>query len=143
MTHMPSRERAHMRGPVTEDGREETQPERRAEAHHRLLDWYRADGRAHLPWRHTRDPYAILVSEVMLQQTQVERVLPKYRAFLAQFSTLAALAAAPVAEVIRAWAGLGYNMRAIRLHEIARQAVEQYGGTLPGSLEELLRLKGI
>jgi A/G-specific adenine glycosylase len=79
----------------------------------------------------------------MLQQTQVERVLPKYRAFLERFPTLADLAAAPVAEVIRAWAGLGYNMRAIRLHEIARQAVERYGGTLPGSLDDLLRLKGI
>ena len=84
----------------------------------------RRRGAATLPWRHTRDPYAVLVSEVMLQQTQVERVLPKYRAFLEQFPTLADLAAAPVAEVIRAWAGLGYNMRAIRLHEIARQAVD-------------------
>lgn len=117
--------------------------ERRALAWRALLAWYTAEGRATLPWRHTRDPYAIIVSEVMLQQTQVERVLPKYRAFLEQFPTLADLAAAPVADVIRAWAGLGYNMRAVRLHEIARQAVEQYGGTLPGSLDELLHLKGI
>ncbi len=117
--------------------------ERRALAWRALLAWYAAEGRATLPWRHTRDPYAVLVSEVMLQQTQVERVLPKYRAFLEQFPTLADLAAAPVAEVIRAWAGLGYNMRAIRLHEIARQAVERYGGALPGSLDELMRLKGI
>jgi A/G-specific adenine glycosylase len=116
---------------------------RRTLAWRALLAWYAAEGRASLPWRHTRDPYAVLVSEVMLQQTQVERVLPKYRAFLDQFPTLAALAAAPVADVIRAWAGLGYNMRAIRLHEIARQAVERYGGTLPGSLDELLELKGI
>ena len=117
--------------------------ERRAFAWRALLAWYAADGRAALPWRHTRDPYAVLVSEVMLQQTQVERVLPKYRAFLEQFPSLADLAAAPVAEVIRAWAGLGYNMRAVRLHEIACQAVERYGGTLPGSLDELLQLKGI
>jgi A/G-specific adenine glycosylase len=117
--------------------------ERRAFAWRALLAWYAADGRAALPWRHTRDPYAILVSEVMLQQTQVERVLPKYSAFLEQFPSLADLAAAPVAEVIRAWAGLGYNMRAVRMHEIARQAVERYGGTLPGSLDELLHLKGI
>jgi A/G-specific adenine glycosylase len=117
--------------------------ERRALAWRALLAWYAAEGRATLPWRHTRDPYAIIVSEVMLQQTQVERVLPKYRAFLEQFPTLTDLAAAPVAEVIRAWAGLGYNMRAVRLHEIARQAVERYGGTLPGSLDELLQLKGI
>ncbi|HEU5348692.1 MAG TPA: A/G-specific adenine glycosylase [Ktedonobacterales bacterium] len=121
----------------------EADNERRALAWHALLAWYAADGRAQLPWRHTRDPYAVLVSEVMLQQTQVERVLPKYRAFLGQFPTLADLAAAPVAEVIRAWAGLGYNMRAIRLHEIARQAVERYGGALPSSLDGLLTLKGI
>jgi A/G-specific adenine glycosylase len=125
------------------DGDGESAEERRAEAWRALLAWYASDGRATLPWRHTRDPYAILISEVMLQQTQVERVLPKYRAFLEQFPTLAALAAAPVAEVIRAWAGLGYNMRAIRLHEIAHQAVERYGGTLPDSLDELLKLKGI
>src|SRR5215475_29629 len=143
MTHMPSRERAHMRGPVTEDGREETQPERRAEAHHRLLDWYRADGRAHLPWRHTRDPYAILVSEVMLQQTQVERVLPKYREFLARFPTFSALAAEPVGEAIKAWAGLGYNQRAVRLHGVARQVVEEFDGLLPNTLDGLMALKGI
>ena len=125
------------------DASDASKDERRAFAWRALLAWYAADGRAELPWRHTRDPYAVLVSEVMLQQTQVERVLPKYRAFLEQFPTLADLAAAPVAEVIRAWAGLGYNMRAVRLHEIARQAVEHYGGALPGSLDELLQLKGI
>jgi A/G-specific adenine glycosylase len=117
--------------------------ERRERAQRALLGWYAASGRAHLPWRHTRDPFAVLVAEVMLQQTQVERVLPKYEEFLARFPTLAALAAAPLAEVIRVWAGLGYNMRAVRLHEIARQAVERYGGALPGTLDELLSLKGI
>lgn len=116
---------------------------RRADAQSRLLAWYAAEGRAGLPWRHTRDPYAILVSEVMLQQTQVDRVLPKYRAFLARFPTLPALAAAPRAEVIQEWAGLGYNARAVRLHEIARQAVERFGGGLPDTLEGLLALKGI
>ncbi len=119
-----------------------------AEAHrdtvHRdLLAWYAAEGRAHLPWRHTRDPYAILVSEVMLQQTQVDRVLPKYAEFLDRFPTLEALAAAPTAEVIKTWASLGYNVRAVRLQQIAQQAVERYGGTLPGTLDELLALKGI
>lgn len=109
----------------------------------RLLAWYAREGRASLPWRHTRDPYAILVSEVMLQQTQVDRVLPKYRAFLTRFPTLAALAAAPRAAVIQEWAGLGYNARAVRLHEIARQAVERFGGSLPDHLEGLLALKGI
>ena len=115
---------------------------RRSAAHQRLLAWYTQQGRD-LPWRSTRDPYAILVSEVMLQQTQVDRVLPKYREFLSRFPTRAALAAAPLAEVIRAWAPLGYNVRAVRLHQIARQAVAEFGGTLPGTLEGLLALKGI
>jgi A/G-specific adenine glycosylase len=116
---------------------------RRERAHALLLDWYVREGRIHLPWRHTRDPYAVLVSEVMLQQTQVERVLPKYAEFLGRFPTLAALAAAPRAEVIQAWASLGYNMRAVRLHEIAQQAVATYDGSLPDTLEGLLSLKGI
>ena len=107
-----------------------------------LLDWYRRGHRA-LPWRRTRDPYAVLVSEVMLQQTQVDRVLPKYLTWLERYPTLSALAAAPRAEVIRSWAPLGYNLRAVRLHEIARQAVEQHGGRLPETMEGLLALKGI
>jgi A/G-specific adenine glycosylase len=107
-----------------------------------ILDWYRA-GHRDLPWRHTRDPYAILVSEIMLQQTQVDRVIPKYGQFLTLYPTLEALAAAPRAEVIRSWAPLGYNLRAVRLHEIARQAVEQYGGRLPDTLDGLLSLRGI
>jgi A/G-specific adenine glycosylase len=115
---------------------------RRNAAHERLLAWYSANGRD-LPWRRTRDPYAILVSEVMLQQTQVDRVLPKYHEFLARFPTLAALAAAPAAEVIRAWAPLGYNVRAVRLRQIARQAVDVLGGALPGTVDGLMALKGI
>jgi A/G-specific adenine glycosylase len=117
--------------------------ERRDRAHSALLAWYAREGRAGLPWRATRDPYAILVSEVMLQQTQVERVIPKYLAFLERFPTLAALAEAPTADVIRAWAGLGYNMRAVRLQEVARQAQREYGGQLPSTLDDLMRLKGI
>jgi A/G-specific adenine glycosylase len=116
---------------------------RRDRIHRELLAWYAREGRSHLPWRETRDPYAILVSEVMLQQTQVERVLPKYREFLARFPTLSALAEAPTAEVIKAWAGLGYNMRAVRLRQIARQALADYGGRLPYTLDGLLALKGI
>jgi A/G-specific adenine glycosylase len=84
-----------------------------------LLSWYRANGRD-LPWRETRDPYAILVSEVMLQQTQVERVVPRYLAWLERWPTVAALAAAPLADVIRQWQGLGYNRRAVSLHRAAR-----------------------
>ena len=117
--------------------------ERREQVWRALLAWYAAEGRTHLPWRETRDPYAILVSEVMLQQTQVERVLPKYREFLARFPTFAALAAEPVGEAIKAWAGLGYNQRAVRLHGIARQVVEEFDGQLPNTLEGLMALKGI
>jgi A/G-specific adenine glycosylase len=108
----------------------------------RLLAWFAAQGRD-LPWRHTRDPYAILVAEIMLQQTGVERVLPKYEAWLARFPTLHALAAAPRSEVIRLWSGLGYNSRAVRLHEVARQVVDRHGGQLPETMDELLKLKGI
>jgi A/G-specific adenine glycosylase len=112
------------------------------DVHHRLLTWYAAAQRD-LPWRATNDPYAILVSEMMLQQTQVERVLPKFQQFLATFPTLAALAAAPTADVISAWVPLGYNMRAVRLQSIARQVIAEYDGCIPDSIEELLKLKGI
>jgi A/G-specific adenine glycosylase len=84
-----------------------------------LLAWYSQDGRK-LPWRETRDPYAILVSEVMLQQTQVERVIPRWRAWLERWPTVVALAAASPAEVIVEWQGLGYNRRAVNLHRAAR-----------------------
>jgi A/G-specific adenine glycosylase len=89
----------------------------------RILDWYAANGRD-LPWRRIRDPYAILVSEVMLQQTQVSRVLPKYAAFLARFPSLQALATAPLGDVLALWQGLGYNSRAVRLQRCARLAVD-------------------
>ena len=84
-----------------------------------LLRWFEAHGRD-LPWRRTRDPYAILVSEVMLQQTQVDRVVPRYLAWLERWPTVEALAAAPAANVIREWQGLGYNRRALNLHRAAR-----------------------
>jgi A/G-specific adenine glycosylase len=85
----------------------------------RVLSWYRRCGRD-LPWRRTRDPYRVLVSEVMLQQTQVSRVLPAYRRFLRRFQSLRGLARAPLGEVLREWSGLGYNRRARDLHRIAR-----------------------
>jgi A/G-specific adenine glycosylase len=107
-----------------------------------LLDWYAREARD-LPWRHTRDPYAVLVAEVMLQQTQVDRVIPKWHAWLSRFPTLADLAQASRADAIRAWQGLGYNLRAVRLHTIARQAMTDFGGELPRSIDDLMRLKGI
>jgi A/G-specific adenine glycosylase len=110
--------------------------------HSNLLHWYAADHRD-LPWRNTHDPYAILVSEIMLQQTQVHRVLPKYEQFLVAFPTLADLASASTADVISVWVPLGYNMRAVRLQSIARQVMREYGGSIPNIVEELLKLKGI
>ncbi len=109
----------------------------------RLLAWYARNGRTHLPWRKTRDAYRIVVSEFMLQQTQVERVLPKYRAFLKRFPNIRTLAAASVAEAIREWQGLGYNSRALRLKRIAEAAVTKFGGKIPRDLESLRSLKGI
>ena len=88
-----------------------------------LLAWYREWGRD-LPWRRTRDPYAILVSEVMLQQTQVERVVPRYERWLERWPTAASLAAAAPGEVIVEWQGLGYNRRALQLHRAARHVAE-------------------
>jgi A/G-specific adenine glycosylase len=85
-----------------------------------LLAWYRSHGRD-LPWRRTRDPYAILVSEVMLQQTQAARVVPRYLAWLRRWPTAEALAAASTGDVVREWSGLGYNRRAVNLHRAARQ----------------------
>jgi A/G-specific adenine glycosylase len=98
-----------------------------------LLGWFARNGRE-LPWRRTRDPYAILVSEVMLQQTQVERVVPRYLAWLERWPTAEALAAAPTGDVIRKWQGLGYNRRALNLHRAA-QAIAADGW--PDDLTEL------
>lgn len=108
----------------------------------RLLHWYRRHGRD-LPWRETRDPYRILVSEVMLQQTQVDRVLPKYHEWLEKYPTLEALAAAPDEDVNKTWRPLGYNIRPRRLHAIARESVARYGGELPDDEASLRSFKGI
>jgi len=116
-------------------------PERRR-FRSRLLAWYRRNGRD-LPWRKTDDPYHILVSEIMLQQTQVDRVLPKYEEWLEKYPSLQALAAAPEQEVTRTWYPLGYNIRPKRLQTIAREAVTRYGGTLPSDHDTLLSFKGI
>ena len=107
-----------------------------------LTAW--AEGaRRDLPWRRTRDPWAVLVSELMLQQTQVARVIPRYDAFLSRFPTPAATASAPMADVVRAWAGLGYNRRAVNLHRAAGEIVSRHGGALPATLAELVTLPGV
>jgi A/G-specific adenine glycosylase len=108
----------------------------------RLLDWYKRNGRD-LPWRRTRNPYHILVSEVMLQQTQVDRVVPKYQEWLEKYPTLSALAAAAEVDVTTTWRPLGYNIRPRRLHAIARESVARFGGELPSDDETLRSFKGI
>ena len=107
-----------------------------------LLRWY-ARHQRDLPWRRTRDPYHVLVSEIMLQQTQVDRVIPKYHEFLGRYPTLEALATADVADVTRTWYPLGYNIRPVHLHGIAREAVARYGGRLPADDKALRAMKGI
>ena len=117
-------------------------PQHRRRFRARLLAWYRRHGRD-LPWRKTSDPYHILVSEIMLQQTQVDRVLPKYHEWLDKYPTLETLAAAPEREVTEAWYPLGYNIRPKRLQTIARESVARYGGQLPADEDTLLSFKGI
>ena len=107
-----------------------------------LVDWWGAHGRD-LPWRRSRDPWAVLVSELMLQQTQVARVTVRYVRFLERFPTVESCAAAPVGDVIEEWAGLGYNRRAVFLHRAATHCVAHHGGELPDSLEGLLALPGV
>jgi A/G-specific adenine glycosylase len=118
------------------------QPPDRRRFRQRLLAWYKRHGRD-LPWRKTDDPYHILVSEIMLQQTQVDRVLPKYQEWLVKYPSFEALASAPEHEVTKTWYPLGYNIRPRRLHSIAREAVTKYGGQLPADEETLLSFKGI
>jgi A/G-specific adenine glycosylase len=108
-----------------------------------LSRWYRENGRHALPWRLTRDPYAILVSEVMLQQTQVDRVLPYYAAWLERWPTFGALAEASPAEVIRAWRGLGYNRRALNLHRLAVLVRDAHEGRFPEGEAALRALPGV
>jgi A/G-specific adenine glycosylase len=110
------------------------------EAHAAVLDWYAGHGRD-LPWRHTRDPYAVLVSEVMLQQTQVSRVIERWREWLERWPAVEDLAATPTAELVRAWSGLGYNRRAVMLGASARAVVER--GGFPRDVEGLQSLPGV
>lgn len=108
----------------------------------RLMRWFRRHGRD-LPWRRTRDPYAVLVSEFMLQQTQVSRVEGFYHRFLARFPTVHHLADAPGGAVRETWQGLGYYRRADNLHRLARQVVEQHEGRIPAESGSLIRLPGV
>lgn len=108
----------------------------------KLLEWYDAAKRD-LPWRRTRDPYAILISEFMLQQTQVSTVIPYYERFLADFPTIEALARASEQEVLHAWAGLGYYSRARNLRAAALRVMEAYGGKIPDQFGDLLFLPGV
>jgi len=108
----------------------------------RLLAWYQRHGRD-LPWRRTRDPYAIWVAETLLQQTQVGTVIPYYERFLARFPTVEALAAASLDDVLKAWEGLGYYARARNLHRAARRVVAEWGSHLPHTPEQLRRLPGV
>ena len=111
-----------------------------AEFHRKLHAWYEAHGRHDLPWRTTADPYAIYISEIMLQQTQVKTVLERfYFPFLKRFPTLQSLADAPQADVMKHWEGLGYYRRAANLHKAAKQAAP----SMPDSVEGLLSLSGI
>ena len=110
--------------------------------HNQLFYWYKASARE-LPWRNTQDPYHILVSEIMLQQTQVSRVINKYNAFIRQFPNVYSLATAPSSEVIRAWSGMGYNKRAVNLHKAANIIVTDHNGEVPKSMDALLSLPGV
>lgn len=107
----------------------------------KVLTYYARSGRHDLPWRKTRDPYKVLVSEVMLQQTQVERVIPYYRAFLRRFPNVSALSTAPLGDVLRLWQGLGYNRRAKMLQEAAKAVHTK--GRFPRTVEELEALPGV
>ena len=107
-----------------------------------LLEWHAREGRD-LPWRATRDPWAVLVSELMLQQTQVARVTPKYLAFMARFPTIEVCATGTSGDVVKMWAGLGYNRRALHLHRCAVVVAQQFGGRIPEDLDDLMALPGI
>ena len=108
----------------------------------RILTWY-ASNQRQLPWRKTRNPYHIWVSEVMLQQTQVETVIPYYRRFLSRFPTVEVLAAAPLDNVLKVWENMGYYARARNLHTAAMEVVKRFGGRVPSTRDELVRLPGI
>lgn len=109
----------------------------------RVLTWYRDHGRKDLPWQHAPEPYPVWVSEIMLQQTQVQAVIPYFEKFMQRFPHVRALAAAHVDEVLHIWSGLGYYARARNLHRAANAVVDEHGGALPGTMDALMALPGI
>lgn len=114
-------------------------------SHFRKVVWahYSKQGRHDLPWRGSHDPYGVLVSEIMLQQTQVERVIPFYKTFLKKFPTMQVLTRSPLSEVLKCWQGLGYNRRAKMLHQAAKELVLKYNGEFPKLVSEIEKLPGI
>jgi len=108
-----------------------------------LLSWYRQNSRKNLPWRKNKDPYRIWVSEIMLQQTQVSKVMPHYQRFLEQFPSVEALAKAPLTSVLDAWSGLGYYSRAKNLHQAAQVIQRDHNGRIPDNVSQLLTLPGV
>jgi A/G-specific adenine glycosylase len=109
----------------------------------KLITWHARSGRSGLPWQGNRDPYAVWVSEIMLQQTQVTTVLERYPRFMKRFPTVQALASAPMDDVLAEWAGLGYYSRARNLHACAQQVMQDFGGQFPRDPQALEKLKGI
>lgn len=108
----------------------------------RIVQWYKKFGR-NLPWRRTHDPYRIIVSEVMLQQTQVDQIIARYRRWLKRFPTIQILAKAPTRAVLKEWSGLGYNRRALALQRLVQVVIQQHHGTFPSAETELLALPGV
>ena len=117
-------------------------PSDKRNVQHRLLQWFRKQGRD-LPWRRTRNPFRIWISEIMLQQTQVDTVIPYYQRFLKVFPTVEVLAKADLSRVLKIWEGLGYYSRARHLHQAAKRIVDQFNGRIPDRLNDLLSLPGI
>ena len=109
----------------------------------RVLSWYDRFGRRNLPWQRRSDPYRVWVSEIMLQQTQVAKVIPYYERFIERFPDLRRLADAPLDDVLHLWSGLGYYARARNLHKAARQVMDEHNGRFPTEISEVVRLPGI
>ena len=109
----------------------------------RLLDWFAVHGRKDLPWQHPKDPYRTWVSEIMLQQTQVQTVIPYFERFMQRFPDVVTLADAAQDDVLQHWSGLGYYARARNLHKAAQQVRDEHGGVFPSTLEEVMELPGV